>query len=362
MPINAFTGAFGAVVNDGQHVVTTPNANTIYEPQLSQRKVRMRADARFAEDDHTIWPQPFFKPLAYLAAIPRRPWDPNHPLHLFWHTPSELDFRRDYSQTGIGLGHFSPSYIGRYRPFIDELRGRYEAYVSADQVPNQLAMSLFLSLKQSLERLEGLSMTFRRCLIQLIQLQRTYLELIAVLDWVQKYQPMLQGTLPVPADLEVAETIGAFIFDDNVAQGFFRVGLPFWRVHSVTKLAHIRIDALHDVLYPSDAPATFVTQEDAKPPFSVIFMGSATDPEKNQSIQQFLSTMMRDKDPFSEWQTYRLLSGPPGERQISVPSTSSTDPVATSSHRRGQNQHTKATYRPCRSIYFRVILKLLISI
>ncbi|KAJ7572823.1 hypothetical protein C8J56DRAFT_1138249 [Mycena floridula] len=344
LPVDAFTGAYGAVVNDGHHVVTTPNAISIYEPPLSQRKVRMRADGRFGEDDYTIWPQPFFKPLSYLAVMPRRPWDPNDPLHLFWHTPSHHNFRRDYSQSGIGLGIFNPSYIARYRPFIDELFGRYEAYHSGHQQPNQLAMSLALSLKQCLERLENLSMSFRRSLIQLTQLQRTYLELVGVLDWVQKFQPMLQGLIPVPAPLKVAETMGAFVYDDQVAQSFFRVGLPFWRVHSVTKLAHIRIDQLHDVYSPSNAPATFVTQDDATPPFPVIFMGSATDPEKNQAIERFLNTLMKDKDPFSEWKSYRVLPDPPDERRASVPSTSSTVPIPPSSRRRAQNNHSKSSY------------------
>ncbi|KAJ7588752.1 hypothetical protein C8J56DRAFT_1049673 [Mycena floridula] len=128
-------------------------------------------------------------------------------------------------------------------------------------------MSLALSLKQCLERLKGLLITFRCSLIQLTQLQWTYLELVAVLDWVQKYQLMLQGILPVPPPLEVTETIGTFFYDDHVAQSFFRVGLPFWWVHSVTKLAHVRIDQLHNVYLPLNAPATFVTQDDATPPF-----------------------------------------------------------------------------------------------
>ncbi|KAJ7582027.1 hypothetical protein C8J56DRAFT_753333, partial [Mycena floridula] len=78
-----------------------------------------------------------------------------------------------------------------------------------------------------------------------------YLKLVAVLDWVEKYQPMLSGIVKAPEKMEVTQTVGTFAFENKVAQGFFNVGLPFWQVHNLNKLAHIQINSLHDVLYPS---------------------------------------------------------------------------------------------------------------
>ncbi|KAJ7578081.1 hypothetical protein C8J56DRAFT_751391, partial [Mycena floridula] len=85
-------GRLGGVVARGQFIVTTPNADRLFEPQLSQCQVQMRADYRFGPDDHLLYPQPFNEKLCYLSAIPHCPKDSADPLSLFWDNPNYSKF------------------------------------------------------------------------------------------------------------------------------------------------------------------------------------------------------------------------------------------------------------------------------
>ncbi|KAJ7574223.1 hypothetical protein C8J56DRAFT_1065018 [Mycena floridula] len=287
----------------------------------------MCADGRFGPDDYIVWPQAYSHDHAYLAAILRNPRNMTHPLAILWDSPTQIEFIRDFRQMSIGLGHCRPSYLACYAPLLKDLHLQYQMYLSTHSDPNKLAMSLFSSINQAFKCLEFLHMTLRQCIVQLAQFKCLYLELLAVLDWIQKWQPMLNGILPIPLPIEVAPTMGAFVIDDKVVQGFFQVGLPFWHIHGIQKLPHLHIDHLHSVLYPT--ASNFVTEDNASPPFPVIFTGSATDPGKNVAIERFLASFLRDKDPFTDWKSHTPMSHPPEHSgQMASASMSSGPQVA----------------------------------
>ena len=82
--------------------------------------------------------------------------------------------------------------------------------------------------------------------------QRCWLNLIAMLDYMEVYKPRMDsarlavGSLPA----EVADTVGVFTNDIRVAQDFFHAGLPFWLTRPVSDLGQTNILAVVPISVP----------------------------------------------------------------------------------------------------------------
>lgn len=106
--IQAFDGLVGAVIDDGQFIITSPNMKQIYYPPLGGVYLR------YGDDDPIMWPQNFLPTLAHLLLIPYPPRDRNDPMCILWGLPTENDFVQEGSVLQ-GLGRPRESYITRLR-------------------------------------------------------------------------------------------------------------------------------------------------------------------------------------------------------------------------------------------------------
>ena len=63
-------GLVGAVICDGEYIVTSPNANTIFNPPLGgDCSLFLRTNLRFGDDDPLQWPQPWVPEYPHLPCI-----------------------------------------------------------------------------------------------------------------------------------------------------------------------------------------------------------------------------------------------------------------------------------------------------
>jgi hypothetical protein len=74
----------GAVINEGRHIITSPNFPYIFQPPLGPREIFLRSNMRFGDDDPLRWPQLFLPELAHLACIPRMGAFTSDPLVCDW--------------------------------------------------------------------------------------------------------------------------------------------------------------------------------------------------------------------------------------------------------------------------------------
>ena len=177
-------------------------------------------------------------------------------------------------------------------------------------------------LQQVLDQLLSVQMLFCHIEFIILDLQRVWLHVWAILDYMQIYKSHINGL--APPDKGVANMIGTFMTSICVAQDMFFTGLPFWLIRLSDTFAKDKIFQIHPILHPKEHiildPHWFV--------YPVIFQGPAASLEKYHSIKVFAHNFLCSQDPFAISATPSSISPLPGPSQIS---TSSRPAVASSS-------------------------------
>jgi hypothetical protein len=174
-------------------------------------------------------------------------------------------------------------------------------------------------LQQVLDQLRCVQMSFRHIQFVVRDLQRVWLHVWAMLDYMIIYKPRMDGHAP-PGD-GVADTVGTFTTSIRVAQDMFLAGLPYWLIRSSSTFDDEKIYKIAEIVYPKDD----VVLEFHKFNYPVIFKGPATAFEKYRAMETFARNFLCSQDPFAISCTPSSVTG------VSRPSTSSTPAVASSS-------------------------------
>lgn len=290
-----FDGQVGAVIENGEMFVVSPNMDIIYAPPLGKNRVMcMRDDFRFGDDDPWQWPQPYSISLCHFAAIPRRPLDERDPNSIMWWTPTRESFVAATTSLITGVGSLDQEHLNLFRKPIGDILERFEAYKrdSLHPITNQRTIIIANSLRHAFSRLESLPTNRRSVFFGVTQVQRCFLELTALLNYICIYKPQMDGDMPAASS--VAHTIGAFAFDATVVQEFVRAGLPVWIVRNYNTLPTVRIDKIGIPRSPQDV----ICMGSARPPFTPFFTGAGSDPQKYVLLALYMRSFVRYPNPF----------------------------------------------------------------
>ncbi|PPR05895.1 hypothetical protein CVT24_006643 [Panaeolus cyanescens] len=316
--LTPYDGKVGAVI--GNYVYTTPNETFIPLPVLGEREVHVRKDYRYGPDDHTLWPQPYSSLAPHLAAIPRKPSDPNHPLAPLWLDPQPSDFLPTSQGTiSTGLGRIDPDFLAKIEALAGLLTQRFNAYVqslSKDKQPNLVVSSLHRIAGYVRQRLASLPTTWHQIRFTVTEVQRLLLELHGCLDYIEIYKPQIDGTRPSPSTPSTLPTIGAFTSNVRVVEEFSAIGIPVWLIRAKEGQA-FGSNVLAEVK-PTNYKDTLVL--DKHPGFPTVFKGSCSSDsfEVVTHVLQFSRHWLKAPSPFS------------GPDPAPAPS-SSTSPLASTS-------------------------------
>ena len=262
---------------------------------MQKREVHLRADFRYGPDDHTLWPQPWVAVHCHLGAIPRKPDDPNHPLSIMWWDPTCDDFKSFDGSVVDGLGELDRSKFLSLQEMMMSLEDRFTDYRKAFPKPNKLLLSIVKAMQDACIRLGSLKTTFSEMRFGVTEFQRYFLEVLGCLDYLEIYLPRMEGQKP--AAETVVNCIGAFTNIPRVVQDFHAAGLPIWFLRpSKTWDGPFGCNILEVVTPLNPADTLCVSQHD--PPFSPIFRGFATEPEKHAAIHVYSQGWLVFKDPF----------------------------------------------------------------
>jgi hypothetical protein len=262
---------------------------------MHQREVFLRSDYRYGPDDPTLWPQPYLTQYPHLGAIPRRPEDPNHPLSIMWWNPTRDDFRPLENDVMEGLGQLSLSNLWKFEEMMKETEVKITEYRKTTSEPNPLLLLLATSMRHALFRLRSLKSAFGQMRFGVTEFQRYYLEIYALLDYLQIYKPRMDGAQL--AETGVANCIGAFTNVPRVAQDFKTAGLPVWLVHP-WETGPFPYNVLEVVAPLDPVDSLCISQHD--PPFPVIYRGYMNTFEKHNAIHHYSRTWLVFKDPFQD--------------------------------------------------------------
>jgi hypothetical protein len=274
----------------GDFVYTSPNQSVIWCPPPTDG-VYLRSDFRFGPHDPTLWPQPYLDQYPHLAAIPRKPMDPNDPLALMWWNPSHGDFLVLSGGAVDGIGQLRVARHSRFEEMKKELDSRITAY-HTDNPLHPILVLLEIDMHNVLVRLGSLKTTFNQMTFGVTEFQRCYLETLGLLDYLEIYQPRTCG---LGTASTIANCVGVITNKPNIVQDFFHAGIPVWFCRS--KLPGPFPHNVLDVVEPFEH-ISFLCLEKADPP-SVVYDGPLDDKKRHKALHRFSRSSLVFEDPFA---------------------------------------------------------------
>ncbi len=232
----------------------------------------------------------------HMAAIPRKPTSPDHPLSIMWYDALETDFIRSRG-SAIRLGKLGLAITHRFRTLKEQLASRVNNYlqtVPAAQHPPFIG-PLSTAVRHSLIRLEIIDTTLPEMRFGITEFQRYFLELYGLMDYLEIYRPRMLGSSP--PSTTVADCMGAYVSTPKVAQEFFDAGIPVWVMRTAENFGS-SVPHLLSIAVPQ-VPSQIV-MEDATPPFKSIFSGHAVEQGKYAAMHNFGRTFLVFRDPFQD--------------------------------------------------------------
>jgi hypothetical protein len=225
-----------------------------------------------------------------------------------WWDPTPSDFVASTGGILLGTGSLARNRLDVLKDMEHRLQARVTTYRdNTDRPPPKHALELIATiataLSNALIRLSSLKTTFTQMRFTVTELQRYYLELVGLMDYMEIYQPRMRGLSPAASTVD--DCIGVFTLNEAVVQEFYRAGLPVWYLRH-WKGGPFESNVLEIVPpTPSDA-----RMDDYDPPFPTVYRGLLGGPEAVDAIHHFSRNWLSYKDPF-EGNSVRL--DPPGK-------------------------------------------------
>jgi hypothetical protein len=123
--------------------------------------------------------------------------------------------------------------------------------------------------------------------------QWMWLELTALLDYMQIYKPCMDGYAPSASG--VANMIGIFTYDLQVVQDFVTAGLPCWLICPASDFTNQIIQKIVKPEHP-EGIVSLTTHQFLYP---VLFTGPASSLEKYHGIHGYTRNFLHAPDPFN---------------------------------------------------------------
>ncbi|KAF8328277.1 hypothetical protein F5887DRAFT_1083259 [Amanita rubescens] len=292
-PLGPFDGRVAAIDPSRPNwYISSPNCDYIPLPPGTRCNVYARYDGRFGPDDHTQWPQPFLPKFPHLCCIPKKKEAPREH-SVMWQDPVRAEFIRIESNVP-GFGRWSEWWLEEFckscKWLLEELARRRANNKNLDSHPEVAPLST--NLERALSRLRAVPMGYRGAMISLRLVQRLWLELYALIEYVDRYLPSMEGR--APRATQVADVIGCFVHTAYSAEQLFAAGIPYWFVREVHRFDKENILSIDTVVIPGDLLVT----EDHAGYAPRIYQG---DPNVNRylAICNYSLKHMRYADPFA---------------------------------------------------------------
>lgn len=158
---------------------------------------------------------------------------------MWWH-PDHSAFDEEDLGMLTGIGKLNLTYLERIKGFAATAMERSKRE-NFQKTP--LVRLLSITLRDLLYRLEHVSSNFRTMQLGVRGTQRVFLELTALLDFVEIYNPVLLGKSPPETIPNVARIMGTFTTDLSVCHRRHSAKIPVWLVRPFSAL-HSRVFGL----------------------------------------------------------------------------------------------------------------------
>ena len=261
---------------------------------MQRQDIFLRSDFRYGPNDPSLWPQPFVYEYPHLGAIPSQPEDSKNPLSIMWWNLTHAHFFPLESGVFDRIGQLSTSKYWEFQDMSKGLKEGVKAYKKKLK-PNSLLSLLVRSMDDALIHMGSLKSPFSLMWFKITGFQHLYLEILALLDYLEIYKPRMDRHQP-PATI-IANCIRAFTNIPEIVQYFHRAGLPIWFLQPwKTSSFPYNILSVISPLNPVDSLC--ISLHDLS--FPMIFRGYMNTWEKHDAIHSFSWKWLVFKDPFHD--------------------------------------------------------------
>ncbi|KAJ6632073.1 hypothetical protein B0H10DRAFT_2250874 [Mycena sp. CBHHK59/15] len=231
-PFDGNVGAFAEL--NGEHYFITTNAG--YIPALPSLKtlhaVYLRPNMCYGTDDPALWPQQYTPEFCHMLLMAKKGLRPD--LEIMWWDPSPADFVVGSAIT-CGLGSLSAAAFSKLVSPINDLITRCTQLCEKKPA---LVIPLFGELIEyivrMLEQVQSLPTTFPKMDFLVTSLQRTFLELDALYEYMSVYKHQMNNYLLAPASqTALPQFVGAFTMEPGIIQQLSAAGIPVWFLRPV---------------------------------------------------------------------------------------------------------------------------------
>ncbi|KAK0471833.1 hypothetical protein IW261DRAFT_1571495 [Armillaria novae-zelandiae] len=322
-------GRVGTYIEEHKIFITTPNGSFIPHPPTA-REILLHEDGRFGHHDPTHAPQFFDAKFCHFSVIPCRPGpkDDTHPyrnwLDTIWYDVIDADivYLTGYL-THIGLlsqevhSQFQHAYN-----YIDERSSTARSSKQFSEEFNGFLSIRCTCLEALVNRTRSVMMDSMTICVQVAAMQSYWLELVAGLDYMEHYQPVMNGKTRRDDALNSSQLMGTFTVNLDVAEQHIRARIPVYLVRPVDQFNNqVILKAEEPVIFPLNTSLP-------SPPFPVVYKGDPSHPQKFYAMHRFIQIFNTYRNPFN----FVTISQPSivhAERTQAVASSSSSISVAT---------------------------------
>ena len=274
--------------------IATPNQEDVFSPP-GPCNVYARFDGRYGPDDHTQWPQPFSHSAPYLCCIPKCGGQATEDSIMWWN-PTHRDFEPTLRHGwNIGIGFLPHQELQSMEQCCERLNQRVGQYQTENNPIHHhpLTHSLSANLRRTLSRLRVVATTQKEALFECRQVQRQWMELRALMDYIEIYEPHMEGRV-APAKA-TANVIGCFVREACIAERLFFAGIPYWLIRPLSTFSRENILSLTSIIQPE----SILELDDYPVPFARIYVGDSND-KRFRAISECGLTSLCYTDLFSD--------------------------------------------------------------
>ena len=194
--IGPLNGLFRAIILGGKPFITMANVDYIPFPPFGYHEVKLWADSWDGDNDPIQWPQPYLSFNSHFPAI----LCPNSLLNhqIIWWMLSLSDFVSHMSTLSplSGLGKISESQYTALHTSVTFLLQHSKQYHTSSKHTPPFILPMIKWLQHVLNQLCYVHMSFCHAQFIVHNLQRVWLHLWAVLNYMEIFKPQMDGLAP----------------------------------------------------------------------------------------------------------------------------------------------------------------------
>ncbi|KAI6005552.1 hypothetical protein EDD15DRAFT_2358694 [Pisolithus albus] len=259
-----------AVACKGHWVITSPNVDFVPEPHIFEEEdLQPRADSRFGLVDCFQWPQLHDKDFEYSVCIPRKDSLPS--LDIAWYMPTLEDF---IIPTGakFAVGTLRDTTVKQFEQLYQFLCSRHHPLQNRP-IGKEVLRHRIAAARHEITWLRHHPLVFRDLVAFVVQLQRTLLDIHALLDYVEILYPLLASppSKPVRAN---PTWMGCFTRNTEVCEALYFAGVPVWLVRDEEFISPtMNIVRPVRLTFPDNIVRVMYSERGVSKPFPSIFRG-----------------------------------------------------------------------------------------